>query len=332
MTAQPPMPLVFISHAAKDRSFVERELIPLLRQHRIEIWYATQDISSAAEWESAIRNGLERCDWLLLVLSPDAIASRWVKAEANWALSHREGRVIPLLHRNCTPEQLDLRLRLIQYIDYRQDRHLARARLIALWPAGTPRGVIHDPRINTKKWLLLSLLLAGTVSLAFFGTRFFKGKQPADRASLTVASVLKSFVEQDTAFIAPSFATSLDERLKGLAEIGHPVVLDGVCFESGKAHLLPESFNTLTKVAKIMRMNPEHSFELHGYVDNTGSYEYNRNLSQEMASAVSQCLVSLGVDAHRLRAIGYGHHNPLASNSTEEGRARNRRVEMRRVQ
>src|SRR5690348_15642666 len=105
------MPRVFLSHSAKDRGFVEGELLPMLRQRGIETWYAPTDIRTAEEWERMIVRGLELCDWFLVVLSENAAMSKWVKAEVHWAFEHRDGRIIPLFLRNCNPDAIHLRLR-----------------------------------------------------------------------------------------------------------------------------------------------------------------------------------------------------------------------------
>ena len=86
------MPQAFISHSSKDRTFVEEELVPLLEHHSINTWYSRSAIRTAAVWEDEIRLGLAGSDWFLVVLSPHAAESDWVKAEVRWALEKRRGR------------------------------------------------------------------------------------------------------------------------------------------------------------------------------------------------------------------------------------------------
>ena len=69
--------------------------------------------------------------------------------------------------------------------------------------------------------------------------------------------------------------------------------------------------------------------ELAGFTDGTGTEVYNKGLSDRRSKAVLNYLVSRGIGASRMRAVGYGESNPVASNKTEEGRAMNRRVELR---
>ena len=71
------------------------------------------------------------------------------------------------------------------------------------------------------------------------------------------------------------------------------------------------------------------AIKLGGYTDNTGDPQANLRLSQQRADAVMADLVKLGVDAGRMKAEGYGQEHPVADNSTEEGRAKNRRIDIR---
>ncbi len=110
-----------------------------------------------------------------------------------------------------------------------------------------------------------------------------------------------------------------------------PVRLEGVSFEFDSAQLTPNAMNVLRQVAESLRGQPGVRVEIAGHTDNVGSAEYNQSLSQRRAESVVNFLVSEGVDRSRLTARGYGEAQPEADNSTADGRARNRRVEMRRL-
>ncbi len=104
-------------------------------------------------------------------------------------------------------------------------------------------------------------------------------------------------------------------------------VTNNILFKTGKADLLPESMAEIQKIADYMKKNPSVRFEVQGHTDNQGTDKVNDPLSQQRAEAVVKALVSLGCDEFNLRAVGKGSHEPVASNSTDEGRAKNRRVE-----
>ncbi len=108
------MPKVFVSHSAKDRDFVEREIVQLLHSHGIETWYSTDDIGAGVKWERSLREGLKSCDWFLVVLSNESVKSEWVEAEVHWALDERKGRIIPVRIDDCDEADLHLKLRQIQ--------------------------------------------------------------------------------------------------------------------------------------------------------------------------------------------------------------------------
>ncbi len=108
------------------------------------------------------------------------------------------------------------------------------------------------------------------------------------------------------------------------------VISDQVQFETGTAALKAESDAVLGQVARVLAEHPELELvEVQGHTDDTGTRELNQRLSDERAQAVVERLSKHGVAAGRLVAKGYGQDRPIADNTTEEGRAKNRRVEFR---
>jgi OOP family OmpA-OmpF porin len=105
-------------------------------------------------------------------------------------------------------------------------------------------------------------------------------------------------------------------------------VLKDVRFDIGKATIRPESYAILNEVVDIMDKNPELKIEIQGHTDSTGSAELNRMLSQNRAASVLEYFASEGIDRTRLTCRGFGMDNPIASNATADGRAKNRRVEL----
>jgi len=113
---------------------------------------------------------------------------------------------------------------------------------------------------------------------------------------------------------------------KAIAETGK-FVTNNILFETGKAALKPESMEEIQRVAEYMKANPSARFEVQGHTDNVGSDKTNDPLSQARAEAVVKALEEQGVDPFNLRPVGKGSHEPVADNKTDEGRAKNRRVE-----
>jgi len=104
---------------------------------------------------------------------------------------------------------------------------------------------------------------------------------------------------------------------------------DRLDFETGSATLKPSSAEQLKNIAEIMKAYPKVKMKIGGYTDNVGNAGNNLKLSQKRAENTMQEIVKLGVDAKRLEAEGYGVKHPVADNSTEEGRAKNRRIDLR---
>jgi len=103
---------------------------------------------------------------------------------------------------------------------------------------------------------------------------------------------------------------------------------DRLLFNTGSATLQPQSKDQLRDIAAILKAHPNAHVKIGGYTDNVGSAADNLTLSQERADNVRAQLVSMGVDGSRLAAEGYGEQHPVADNSTEAGRAMNRRISM----
>ena len=112
---------------------------------------------------------------------------------------------------------------------------------------------------------------------------------------------------------------------KAIQETGK-FVTNNILFDTGKATLKQESMIEIMKVADYMKKNPSARFEVQGHTDNQGSDKINDPLSQQRAEAIVKALEGLGVDGFNLKAVGKGSHEPVADNSTEAGRAQNRRV------
>ncbi len=116
-----------------------------------------------------------------------------------------------------------------------------------------------------------------------------------------------------------------DEKPK---EIKQALILRGVNFKTASAELLEESYYVLEKVFNSLEAYPHVRVEIAGHTDSQGSDQYNMVLSYERAKAVMNYLIMRGISEDRLVARGYGETKPIADNNTEEGRYKNRRVEV----
>jgi OOP family OmpA-OmpF porin len=107
------------------------------------------------------------------------------------------------------------------------------------------------------------------------------------------------------------------------------VALYGIYFDTGKADVKAESQPALAEIAKLMKQDASLKILVVGHTDNAGTFDYNLDLSRQRADSVVKSLVSQhGLAAARLKAWGVGYTAPIASNRAEEGKAKNRRVEL----
>ncbi len=137
----------------------------------------------------------------------------------------------------------------------------------------------------------------------------------------TITLIEKEAMRQEVAADARTMAADIGASGKA--------VLYGIYFDIDKAEVKPESEPALTEIAKLLKADPDLKLHVVGHTDNTGALGHNLKLSQARAEAVVKELVAKhGVAADRLDPHGVGPLAPVTTNDTEEGRAKNRRVEM----
>jgi outer membrane protein OmpA-like peptidoglycan-associated protein len=102
----------------------------------------------------------------------------------------------------------------------------------------------------------------------------------------------------------------------------------GILFDVNSTSVKPGAMQNLAKVANVMNRYPQTNITVSGHTDNTGSEQYNQQLSEARARSVANYLQSQGVSPYRIRTVGYGESMPIASNNTAAGRQANRRVEI----
>ena len=114
-----------------------------------------------------------------------------------------------------------------------------------------------------------------------------------------------------------------------MPEVTKKIVLRGVNFAFDSDRLSSEATPILDEAVRVLKESGDVSVSIEGHTDSTGPEQYNLGLSQRRAAAVSGYLSENGIDAGRLQTSGFGEEKPVASNETREGRAQNRRVELK---
>jgi outer membrane protein OmpA-like peptidoglycan-associated protein len=175
--------------------------------------------------------------------------------------------------------------------------------------------------------------LAATVSFPDAGlaavstdpaTGVYKTELPVGSYAVKVMS--EGYIDQTAAVILQKDKPLI--RDFELVKEGMAITLRGIYFDYNKATIKPESHPALADAAKILQENPGIKVEIQGHTDSDGSESYNQQLSERRAQSVVTYLIqNFAIDPTRLTAKGYGEMNPVASNSTPEGKALNRRVE-----
>jgi outer membrane protein OmpA-like peptidoglycan-associated protein len=123
-------------------------------------------------------------------------------------------------------------------------------------------------------------------------------------------------------------AAQLENMQASQTTRGIVLTLDDVLFDTGKAQLKSGAQRSLDQIAAFLAENPERRVQVEGFTDSQGADEYNRELSQKRADAVARAIMQRGVDAQRVRALGYGEEFPVADNDNAGSRQLNRRVEI----
>ena len=140
---------------------------------------------------------------------------------------------------------------------------------------------------------------------------------PADASEYYITIVLKELMKQDV---------TASDMFEALNRDGHVSLY--INFDTGKSVIRDESMPIIDQIVQMLNSNPELKLSVEGHTDNVGSPASNKTLSEARAKSVVSAIVSQGVAADRLSPVGFGQDKPIADNSTDEGRAKNRRVEL----
>jgi len=160
-----------------------------------------------------------------------------------------------------------------------------------------------------------------------------QAREEADQAkALAASSATAAELARKEAELAAEQAQSLRRQLENLqlrqTESGVVVTLGDVLFETGQAELREDAQISLVEVVDLLQSEPDKKIRIEGHTDSVGDSAANLALSERRANSVLAALESLGVDPSRITVVGMGEDFPIASNDTEEGRSKNRRVDV----
>ncbi|HEV7378123.1 MAG TPA: toll/interleukin-1 receptor domain-containing protein [Pyrinomonadaceae bacterium] len=128
---------VFLSHSHLDQAF-STSLVEVMQRHSVPTWYSPINIIGAQQWHDEIGAALGRCDWFIVVLSPNSVQGLWVKREVIFALNDNRyaDKIVPLLYQPCDYSQLSWALPLFQTVDFTQSFEDGCRALLRIWGVG----------------------------------------------------------------------------------------------------------------------------------------------------------------------------------------------------
>lgn len=166
-----------------------------------------------------------------------------------------------------------------------------------------------------KDMLRISIFKLGFKEAYYFidDVSLCKAKEPAEKVEVEYVGSVK-INEEDSVLQV------------GAVKVGEKIALKNIFFENGKYYLLPESYVELNKLAQYLIRHPKMEVQINGHSDNSGSKGKNQRVSEQRAREVFEYLIKKGVQ-NKMYFKGYGSTMPIATNETDEGKAKNRRVE-----
>lgn len=212
-----------------------------------------------------------------------------------------------------------------------------------------------------KRMLMIAALVSGALAVSGCTTNPYTGEQEASKTGIgaglgtlvgagigalasskhdrgkgaLIGAAAGAAVGGGVGYYMDAQEAKLRQKMQGtgvsVTRNGNNIVLNmpnNVTFDSSSANLKPAGANTLTGVAMVLKEYNKTAVNVLGFTDSTGSQDLNMRLSQQRADSVASALITQGVAANRIRTQGMGPANPIASNSTAEGKAQNRRVEI----
>ena len=196
-----------------------------------------------------------------------------------------------------------------------------------------------DPYTGEQK---ISNTAVGATAGALLGTAtglvIGKTTSASTRKSMLIGAGLGALAGGGVGLYMDNQESKLRARLQGtgvsVTRAGDDIILNmpsNITFDTDQYAIKPQFFETLNSVAIVLREFDRTLVDVTGHTDSTGSPQHNQRLSEERAGSVAEYLIAQGNNPSRFQAVGMGPNDPIASNTTPEGRAQNRRVEIRIV-
>lgn len=193
--------------------------------------------------------------------------------------------------------------------------------------SGTVTGFVTDEATGSPVAAVLTETTSGSVATAGVNGSF---SLAAPAGSRVIKAEAQGYISETMTVEVPvNGAVSASFALRKALTSGQVMSFANIYFDSGSANLKPESYPVLNEIASLLIANQGARVEIGGHTDSDGSESLNQSLSERRAASVRTYLVSRGVSSSMLTTMGYGEGSPVASNSTSEGKAQNRRIEFR---
>ncbi|WP_369602931.1 OmpA family protein [Hahella sp. SMD15-11] len=206
---------------------------------------------------------------------------------------------------------------------------------LALVTAMTAGCATYDPYTGEKKTAnATSGAVIGAVTGAIIGAATSSKKDRGKGALIGAAA--GGAIGGGVGYYMDQQEARLRHQLEGtgvrVVRDGNEIILvmpGNITFDTGRSEIRAEFFDVLNSVALVLKEYKKTAIEVAGHTDSTGSLALNQKLSEDRANSVKRYLIGQGIPASRIHAVGYGPRYPVASNDTPEGRAQNRRVELK---
>ena len=200
-------------------------------------------------------------------------------------------------------------------------------------------GCSTDPYTGEQK---ISNTAVGATAGALLGTAtglvIGKTTSASTRKSMLIGAGLGALAGGGVGLYMDNQESRLRVRLQGtgvsVTRVGDDIILNmpsNITFDTDQSAIKPQFFETLNSVAIVLQEFNRTLVDVTGHTDSTGTPQHNQRLSEARAGSVAEYLIAQGNNPNRFQAIGMGQNDPIASNTTPEGRAQNRRVEIKIV-